>query len=252
MILAPYMTCSQSTQPSHSLEWCNGWLLQPNPFIQVDSYATSILMFLQCPSCGNQCLCLTNFIWRLTSNPKCHVTFFKTKMNVNWHLHFIPKCHPNFGLHNILGKLIFWIINMQSWLATKKNELSIEPKYPSVLHVSPNVEDGSPIHCIILSPQIETHIRASRVFKFNLLRNWFLIAFCLENPLSHCLALFPVSLVASDHCLLCKWWTSGWHWKDNCQKLVKYNCITWNWWIFKKNNYYDLKFMMNSRNVKQN
>ena len=23
----------------------------------------------------------------------------------------------------------------------------------------------------------------------------------------------------------CKWWTSGWHWKDNCQKLVQ-NIIT--------------------------
>ena len=37
------------------------------------------------------------------------------------------------------------------------------------------------------------------VFKFNLLRKWLLIAFCLENPLSHCLALFPVSLAISDH-----------------------------------------------------
>ena len=98
-----------------------------------------------------QCLCLTNFIWRSTSNPKCHVTFLKAKMNVNWHLHFIPKCHLNFGLHNILGKLIFWIINMQSWYVTKK-KLSIKRKYPSVLHVSPNVEDGSPIHCINFEP----------------------------------------------------------------------------------------------------
>ena len=42
----------------------------------------------------------------------------------------------------------------------------------------------------------------------------------------------------------CKWWTSGWHWKDNC------NFITWNWWISKKN-FYDLKFIMKSRNVKK-
>ena len=51
------------------------------------------------------------------------------------------------------------------------------------------------------SPQRETRIRASRVFKFNLLRKWLLIAFCLKNPLSYCLALFPVILVISDHCL---------------------------------------------------
>jgi hypothetical protein len=43
----------------------------------------------------SHCVCLTNFIWRLTSNPKCHVTFFKTKMNVNWHLHFLLKGHLN-------------------------------------------------------------------------------------------------------------------------------------------------------------
>ena len=35
-----------------------------------------------------------------------------------------------------------------------------------------------------LSPQIETYIRASRVFKFNLLRKWLLIAFWLKNPLT--------------------------------------------------------------------
>ena len=49
----------------------------------------------------------------------------------------------------------------------------------------------------------------------------------------------------------CNWWTSGWHWKDNCQKLVQ-NIIS----LHKidessKNNYYDLKFIMNSRNVKK-
>ena len=33
-----------------------------------------------------------------------------------------------------------------------KKKLSIERKYPLVLHVSPNVEDGSPIHCINFKP----------------------------------------------------------------------------------------------------
>ena len=48
---------------------------------------------LVCPH--EQCVYLTNFIWSLTSNPNCHVTFSKTKMNVNWHLHFLFKCHLN-------------------------------------------------------------------------------------------------------------------------------------------------------------
>ena len=43
----------------------------------------------------NQCVCLTYFIWRSTSNPKCHVTFPKTKMNVHWHLRFLLKCELN-------------------------------------------------------------------------------------------------------------------------------------------------------------
>ena len=42
-----------------------------------------------------QCVCLANSIWRSTSNPRCHVTFSKTKINVNWHLHFHLKCHLN-------------------------------------------------------------------------------------------------------------------------------------------------------------
>ena len=56
----------------------------------------------------NQCVCLTNFMWRATPNPKCHVTFSKTKLNVNWHLHFIPKYHLNIWLTQYFRKLIFW------------------------------------------------------------------------------------------------------------------------------------------------
>ena len=93
------------------------------------------------------CLCLTNFILHSTSNPKCHVTFLKTKMIVN----FNSKCHLDFGLHDNLGKLIIWLINMQSWFLTKK-KLSIKRKYPSVLHVAPNVEDSSPFHGIHFKP----------------------------------------------------------------------------------------------------
>ena len=40
-----------------------------------------------------QCVCLTNFSGRSTS--MCHVTFLKTKMNVNWYLHILLKCHLN-------------------------------------------------------------------------------------------------------------------------------------------------------------
>ena len=40
---------------------------------------------------------------------------------------------------------------------------------------------------------------------------------------------------------LCKWWTSGWRWKDNCHDMKLMN--------LQSKNYYDLKFIMNSRNM---
>ena len=42
-----------------------------------------------------QYVCLTNFIWNSTSNPKCHVAFSKRKIYVNWHPHFFFKYHLN-------------------------------------------------------------------------------------------------------------------------------------------------------------
>ena len=148
-----------------------------------------------------QCLCLTSFIWRWTSNPKCHVTILKTKLNINWHLYFIPKCNLNFGLHNILGKLIFWIINMQFWFAKK----IMKKKYQSSISILWSRMFLQMLKMVAQSiaktssPQRKNCIRTSRVFKFNLLCRWLLIAFCLEDPLSHCLALFTVSLTISDH-----------------------------------------------------
>ena len=70
--------------------------------------------------------------------------FQNKNKNVNWHIYFISKCHLNFGLHNILEKTHILICD--------KIKLSIELKYPLVSHVSPNVEDGSPIYCIHLKP----------------------------------------------------------------------------------------------------
>ena len=45
------------------------------------------------------------------------------------------------------------------------------------------------------SPQRETRIRATKVFKFNLLRKWLLIAFCLENPLFQIAILDGIILI---------------------------------------------------------
>ena len=51
------------------------------------------------------------------------------------------------------------------------------------------------------SPQRETHIRASRIFKFNLLHKWLLIAFCLEKPLSQITILDGMSIILCQSCI---------------------------------------------------
>ena len=51
------------------------------------------------------------------------------------------------------------------------------------------------------SSQRETCVRASRVFKFNTLRKWLLIAFCLENPLLQITILDGMSIYFGQSCI---------------------------------------------------
>ena len=51
------------------------------------------------------------------------------------------------------------------------------------------------------SPQRETHVRASRVFKFNPLRTWLLISFCLETPLSQITIFDRMSIISCQSCI---------------------------------------------------
>ena len=51
------------------------------------------------------------------------------------------------------------------------------------------------------SPQRETRIRASRVFKFNLLRKWLLIGFFLENSFSQIAILDGMSIIFYQSCI---------------------------------------------------
>ena len=74
-------------------------------------------------------------------------------------------------------------------------------KYPLVSHVSPNVEDGSPIDVSTSNSQRETCIRASRVFKFNQLHKWLLIAFCLKCRLSQIAILDGMSIIFYQSCI---------------------------------------------------
>ena len=105
-----------------------------------------------------------------------------------------------FWLTNYFRKLIFWVMKSYLDLWSKKKKLSINRKYASVSHVFPkmvaqSIESTS-------SPRRETHIWASRVFKFNLLHKWLVIAFCLENPLSQIAILDEMSIIFGQSCII--------------------------------------------------
>ena len=104
-------------------------------------------------------------------------------MDVNWHIYFILKCHLNFGLHNSIEILIFCIIKWQSWFVTKNYQSSVNILCSRMFIQMLKMVAQSIV--FTSRPKRETHIRASRVFKFNLLQKWHLIAFCLENLLTN-------------------------------------------------------------------
>ena len=131
----------------------------------------------------------SEYVWQISFDIKLQMQsvmwHFWKQMNAN--LHFILESHLNFGLHNILGKLMLWIIIMQFWFVTKNN-LSIKRKYLSVSYVSPTVEDGTQSIAQPSSPQRETRKRESRVFKFNMLLVMFSIYLSCNLKHSSCLA----------------------------------------------------------------
>ena len=81
----------------------------------------------------------------------------------------------------------------------EKKKLSIERKYHAVLHVSPNLEDGSPIHCINLEAANRNPHKSIKGLQVQPIAQVAFDCILLENPLSHCLAMFPVSLAISYH-----------------------------------------------------
>ena len=110
--------------------------------------------------------------FHLTFNFKSKVSRvdFKNKNECQLTYTFYSKILAQFWVIQYLEKQIFWIIKIKSWFVTKK--LLTEYKYPLVSHVSPNVEDGIPIHCIHFKPTKRNMQRTSRIFKFNLWHNF--------------------------------------------------------------------------------
>ena len=75
----------------------------------------------------NECQ-LTSTIYSKIS-PQFWLTQYFRKINILNNQYAILICNPNIYIY-----------------------ISVERTYPSVLHVSPNVDDGSPIHCINFEP----------------------------------------------------------------------------------------------------
>ena len=67
-----------------------------------------------------QCVCLTNFIWHWTSNPKCHMTFSNMKLSVNWYLHFLLKCHLNVTCL-VIHVISIWKVSIDVWFFLHKS-----------------------------------------------------------------------------------------------------------------------------------
>ena len=91
---------------------------------------------------------------------KFHLTFnfeskvshdvFKNKNECQLTFTFNSKLSPQFWLTQYFRKTN--ILNNQYALLICNKKTKIERKYPLVSHVSPNVGNGSPIHCINFKP----------------------------------------------------------------------------------------------------
>ena len=144
-------------------------------------------------SCTSQ-LQIQSITWQFSQTKN------KRNMHVNWHIHFILDCHLNFGFSHVLEKLIFWefeniiLICKNKTFQSSTSVLRSHMFLQMLKMVAQSIVSTS-------SPQTQTHIRASRVFKFNLLRKWLLIAFCLEkNPLSQIIILDGMSVIFCQSC----------------------------------------------------
>ena len=90
----------------------------------------------------------TTFNRRSTSNPKCHVTFSKTKMNVNYHPHFLLSSHFNVTCLVLRVNSIF-NVSIDAWFFLHKSQsmsnsklcMSIDAPFflPISIHITLNI-----------------------------------------------------------------------------------------------------------------
>ena len=95
------------------------------------------------------------YVWQISFDvqlkAKVSCGIFKNKNECQLTSTFYSKMWPQFWLTHFFVKTNILNNQYAILICTKKN-LSIERKYTSVSHVSSNVEDGSPIHCINFKP----------------------------------------------------------------------------------------------------
>ena len=130
--------------------------------------------------------------FHLTFNVKSKVSHdnFKNKNECQLTYTFYSKMSPQFWITKYFRKLN--ILNIQyAILICNQKKLLIECKYPSVSHVSPKVEDCSPIHCIKFKPTKRNPHKSIKGLQVQLIAQ--VVFHCiLFGKSSHCLTLFPI------------------------------------------------------------
>ena len=128
---------------------------------------------------------------------------FKNKIECQVTSTFYSRMSPQFWLTQYYRKTNIFNNQYEILICKKKpkktkKKLSIEPKDPSVSHVSPNVEDGSLILCINFKPTKRNPHKSIKGLQVQEIAQ---VAFdcILFGKSSHFLALFPISLAISHH-----------------------------------------------------
>ena len=81
----------------------------------------------------DQCICLPIFIWRSTSNPKCHVDIFKNKNECQLKSTSSSKCHLNVTCP-VVRAISISIMSIDMWFFSihKSHYMSNSKSYVSV------------------------------------------------------------------------------------------------------------------------
>ena len=139
------------------------------------------------------------YVWQISFDVQFQI------QSVTWHFQknknecqlttFYSKMSPQFWVTRYFKKINILSNEYTILICNRQNKLSIGRKYPLVLHVSPNVEDGSPIHCIHFKPTKRDLHKSIKGLHVQLIAQVAFDCICLENPLSQIAILDEMSII---------------------------------------------------------